>query len=57
MEKGVRNSANGSILVLGSGFRLTRTWAREGAAALKDVSPELIHADTGLGPGHVHRTS
>lgn len=39
MEKGVRKSPNGSILILGSGFRLTLTWAREGAAALKGGCP------------------
>lgn len=33
--KGVRSSSNGSIPNLGSAFRLTHTWARDGAAALK----------------------
>lgn len=39
MEKGVRSSSNGSILNLGSAFRLTGTWAREGAAALQGGCP------------------
>lgn len=38
-EKGVRSSPNGSILNLGSAFRLTRTWARERAAALQGGCP------------------
>jgi hypothetical protein len=39
MEKGVRSSPNGSILSLGSAFRLNRIWAREGAAALQGGWP------------------